>query len=309
MSNHYKLIRRRQDIGMRISSLYREQQLAIGILDMGSPEELFTTIDWYLENMNCLLHVITTEEVFDANELNVKYPDVSFICFDNFISPGKGINTFAFECYATYFLVVRSDVEIIAFNGASLISSFSEHNHPALITPYMLNAEGELLPTLRSPYLRGKLLDPISFFPSGEDMKPQENLYPLLGLGLYDRALFQRLRGFDEQIAGEFYQMMDFGIRCFLFGYKIYTISDLVVRFPRRHSIIEDRSSCTGMNRCYTKALSVIKIAGKNIVQKWKPYVDKELLKTEIKEKQIKLQKQDFFALMKSWPKPGEDVS
>ncbi len=289
---------------MRISSLYREQQLSIGILDMGSPEELKASIAWYLENMNFLLHVMTTEKVVEENELTTKFPDVTFLCFDNFVAVGESINAFASECYATYFLVVRSDVEIIAFNGAQLIGAFAEHSHPALITPYMLNAEGEILPTLRAPYLRGKLLDPISSCPNSEKVLQQDNLYPLLGLGLYDRALFQRLRGFDEEIGGEFYQLMDFGIRCFLFGYRIYTISDLAIRFPKRHSVIEDRSNCVGMNRCYTKALSVIRLAGKNVTQKWKPFVDKELLKNEVKEKQIKLQKQDFFNLMKNWPMP-----
>jgi hypothetical protein len=308
MGNQYKLVRRRQDVGMRISSLYRQQQLSIGILDMGTVEELTNTLDWFLANMNCLLHVMTREEVFDKAELGARYPDVSFICFDSFVTVGANINAFAEECYATYFLVVRSDVDMIAFNGASLMAGFAEHNHPAVITPYMLNAEGEILPTLRAPYLRGKLLDPVSFIPDSENAVAQDNLYPLLGMGIYDRALFQRLRGFDEEIGGEFYQLMDFGIRCFLFGYRIYTISDLVIRFPKRHSIIEDRSSCPGMNRCYTKALSIIRLSGKNVTQKWKPYVDKELLKTEVKEKQIKLQKQDFFTLMKSWkmPEPNE---
>lgn len=302
--SRYKILRRRQDVGMRISSLYREQQLAIGILDMGSNEELLSTIDWYLQNMNLLLHVVTTEKVADELELTTRYPDVTFLCFENYVTVGECINAFADVCFTTYFLVVRSDVEIIAFNGAQLIGLFAEHNHPALITPYILNAEGELLPTLRAPYLRGKLLDPISAFPNSEKVMQQDNLYPLMGLGLYDRALFQRLRGYDEEIGGEFYQLMDFGIRCFLFGYRIYTISDLAIRFPNRHSIIEDRSNCPGMNRCYTKALSVIRLAGKNVTQKWKPYVDKELLKTEVKEKQIKLQKQDFFNLMKNWPMP-----
>ena len=302
--SRYKILRRRQDVGMRISSLYREQQLAIGILDMGSHEELLSTIDWYLQNMNLLLHVVTTEKVADELELTTRYPDVTFLCFENYVTVGECINAFADVCFTTYFLVVRSDVEIIAFNGAQLIGLFAEHNHPALITPYILNAEGELLPTLRAPYLRGKLLDPISAFPNSEKVMQQDNLYPLMGLGLYDRALFQRLRGYDEEIGGEFYQLMDFGIRCFLFGYRIYTISDLAIRFPNRHSIIEDRSNCPGVNRCYTKALSVIRLAGKNVTQKWKPYVDKELLKTEVKEKQIKLQKQDFFNLMKNWPMP-----
>ena len=122
-----------------------------------------------------------------------------------------------------------------------------------------------------------------------------------MGIGLYDRALFQRLRGFDEEIVGEYYQLLDFGIRVHLFGYSLFTFSDFAVRFSQKHSIIEDRSECEGMERCYTRALSIHRIAGKNVVEKWKPYVDKKLLKEEVKSKQIILQKTDFFTLIKEW--------
>lgn len=287
---------------MRISSLYRQQQLAIGILDMASMEELKQTLDWYMSNMNCCLHVVTLQSRIEEEPLNELYPDVTFLCFKNMASVGEMINAFADECYATFFFLTRTDCQIIAFDGASLVSSMNERNHPALTTPLILNQDGELLPTLRAPFIRGREIDPLSFLPNISEAKIKEKtLYPLLGLGFYDRALFQRLRGYDEEIMGEFYQLLDFGIRCYLFGHSIYSSSDLVLQFPQKHSIIEDRSSCPGMNRAYTKALSIHRIAGKNVVEKWKPYVDKQLLKTEIKKKQVILQKTDFFTLIEKW--------
>ena len=86
-----------------------------------------------------------------------------------------------------------------------------------------------------------------------------------------------------------------------LFGYSIFTYSDFAIRFSSKHSIIEDRTQCEGMERCYTRALSIHRIAGKNVIEKWKPYVDKKLLKEEVKSKQIILQKTDFFTLIKDW--------
>lgn len=292
---------------MRISSLYRQQQLAIGILDMGSTEELKATLNWYMSNMNCCLHVITMQSRIDEDPINEDYPDVTFLCFKNMPSIGEMINAFADECYATFFMVTRTDCQIIAFDGAALVASMNDRNHPAVSTPLILNQEGELLPTLRAPYIRGKEIDPLSFLPNITEAKTKEKtLYPLLGLGFYDRALFQRLRGYDEEIMGEFYQVLDFGIRCYLFGHTIFSTSDFVLQFPQKHSIIEDRSACIGMNRCYTKALSIHRIAGKNVVEKWKPYVDKQLLKTEIKKKQIILQKTDFFTLIEQWKNEDE---
>ena len=301
MQSHYRTEIRKQDIGMRISALYRQQQLSIGIFDVSSVDELKETIDWYIQNMNCAIHVIMQEDRFEEYSFGELYPDVSFILFKSLVSLGEQINVFANECYATYFLVVRSDIQIIGFTGSSLLSLMQDKRHPACITTIMLNCDMEVLPTIRKPYIKGRELCPLSFEPPLEIGQTVLNLYPVMGLGLYDRALFQRLRGFDQEIMGEYYQLLDLGIRMHLFGYCILTFSDFAIRFSTKHSIIEDRTQCEGMERCYTRALSIHRIAGKNVVEKWKPYVDKKLLKEEVKSKQVILQKTDFFTLIKDW--------
>lgn len=299
---NYKIIYRKQDLGLRLSSLYRQRQLAIGILDFGSRSELVGTLSWYNDNMNSSIHVLTTEyRMEDNQDLIEKFPDVTFIILKDETSTGEFINAFADECDATFFLVVRTDLSIIAFEGDKLMALMSDKNHPAVISPVMISSQGEIMPTLRAPFIRGKEVDPQSFMPDIENEKAEMNLYPLLEIGLYDRALFQRLRAYDVNIMGEFYQSLDFGVRCHLFGYSIVTVRMLAVQFPNRISIIENRSECDGMNRFYTKALSIRRIAGKNIIEKWKPYVDKEVLQEEVKKKQINIQKTDFFTLQKNW--------
>mgnify|MGYP004486309999 FL=1 len=299
---NYKIIYRKQDIGLRLSSLYRQRQLAIGILDFAGRSELIDTLSWYNANMNSSIHVLTTEyRMEDNQDLIEKFPDATFIVLKDETSTGEFINAFADECDATFFLVVRTDLSIIAFEGEKLMALMSNKNHPAVISPVMISSQGEVMPTLRAPFIRGKEVDPQSFMPNIESEKPEMNLYPLLEIGLYDRALFQRLRAYDVNIMGEFYQSLDFGVRCHLFGYSIVTVRMLAVQFPNRISIIENRSECDGMNRFYTKALSIRRIAGKNIIEKWKPYVDKEVLQEEVKKKQINIQKTDFFTLQKNW--------
>ncbi len=297
----YRIIYRKQDVGLRISSLYRQQQLSVGILDLGTREELVSTIEWYLENMNNAIHVMTTEEYIEQADITSKYPDVTFIVFKNAATSGEYINAFADECYATYFLVVRTDCTLISFDGERLMSILGEKSHPAIITPVMLSSEGEVLPTLRAPHLRGKEVDPLSFLPDISTDATVNNLYPLMEIGLYDRALFQRLREYDKEISGEYYQALDYGVRCYLMGYDIVTTRALAVLFPQRVTIIEDRTECYGMNRFYTKALSIRRIAGKNVAEKWKPYVDKEVFNEEVKKKQINLQKIDFNSLIEHW--------
>ena len=160
--------------------------------------------------------------------------------------------------------------------------------------------------TLESPAPIGvsapsSLMLPMSFTPSIDSDEEEPNLYPVMEIGLYDRALFQRLRSYDTLISGEFYQALDFGVRCYLLGYRIFTSRALALQFPKRLSIIEDRSLCDGSDRFYTKAMSIRRIAGKNVIEKWKPYVDKEVLNDEVKKKQMIMQKTDFFTIMKNW--------
>lgn len=293
-----------QDVGYRISALYRQPQMAIGILDLSTKEDLIETLRWYTENMNMPLYVITLQSRMDEYDWQKEFSSVNFIIFKLPATTGEYINAFADECYATYFLVVRTDSVLVAFDGAHLMELMAEKNHPAIITPVTLSSSMEVLPTLRAPYINGRQVDPASFVPTADYDTEEDNLYPVMELGLYDRALFQRLRSYDILISGEFYQSMDFGVRCFLFGHRIFTTRALAIQFPRRISVIEDRSLCDGVNRFYTKALSIRRIAGKNVVEKWKPFVDKELLNDEVKKKQVMLQKTDFFTLMKNWKAP-----
>ncbi len=286
---------------MKISSLYHQAQLAIGLIDTSSREDLVSTLDWYVENMNFCLHLITTQDRAEEMDLQDRYPDVTFILFKTAQTTGEYINALSDECYTTYFLVLRTDTLLIEYQGQELMKAMGEKNHPALITPVMLSSQLEVIPTIRAPHLSGKDFDPLSFSPTVSEATWEENLYPIMGLGLYDRALFQRLRVYDSLITGEFFQMADFGIRCYLLGYNILTTRNIVIQFPQKMSLVEDRSASEGINRFYTKAMSVRRIAGKNVVEKWKPYVDKPLLNEEVKKKQVIMQKTDFFSLMDKW--------
>ncbi len=286
---------------MKISSLYHQAQLAIGLIDTSTKDDLISSLNWYRDNMNFCLHLITTQDRAEEMDLAELYPEVTLILFKTTSTTGEYINALSDECYTTYFLVLRTDTILIEYQGQELMRMMADRNRPAIITPVMLSSQLEVIPTLRAPHLNGKDFDPLSFTPTVSEAIGEENLYPVMGLGLYDRALFQRLRVYDSQITGEFFQMADFGIRCYLLGYSILATRNIVIQFPQKVSIVEDRSPCEGINRFYTKAMSIRRIAGKNMVEKWKPYVDKSLLNDEIKKKQIILQKTDFFTLMDNW--------
>ncbi len=297
----YRIIYRKQDLGRRINSLYRQDQLSIGLLDIGTKEDLISQLEWYTKNLNLSVNVLLTEARLEEEPLQRDFPDATFIVFKSPVTTGEYINVLANECYSTYFLAVRSDMQLIAFDGEKLIEIMEMREHPVVVSPVMLSSDGEVSPTLRVPRISGREVDPLPFMPNLESEEPRLTLYPVMEIGLYDRALFQRLKSYDILISGDYYQAMDFGVRCFLFGYSIVISKALAVLFPGKLSIIEDKSECMGMNRFYTKALSIRRIAGKNTPTKWKPYFDKEAFVEEVKKKQVNLQKTDFMTLCQEW--------
>ena len=77
----YRVMHQRQDVGIRISSLYRQQQLAIGILDLASKDELIESLKWYTANMSNPIYVITLQTRIDEEDWQAMFPDVNFIIF------------------------------------------------------------------------------------------------------------------------------------------------------------------------------------------------------------------------------------
>lgn len=299
MNQKYSVITRKQDIGQLINQLHREEFLAVGIMDTGTADDLFNTLDWFVANFNYCLHVVSQSDRFPIDELQTRYPDVTFIVFPKAPSLAERVNALADVCMTTYFLTMRSDTNLMSFDWKPIEAKMKQDDHPAVITPWIFNKSNEEIPILRAPRMRGKEIEPLSFMPSVEC---HPNLYPFLGIGLYDRALFQRLRGYDEEISGAYWQTLEFGTRCWLYGYPVYTMSEMAVLFYSKQFLIEDRSEQQGFERFYSKALSVRQIKGRNFIRKG-PKMSGKVINEEVKPK-IGLYKTDFQTLCESWKNP-----
>ena len=296
MNQKYSVISRKQDISQLINQLHREEFLAVGIMDTGTVEDLQTTLSWFVENFNYCLHVVSSNDRFNVEEMQAIYPDVTFIVFPKAPSLAERVNALADVCMTTYFLTMRSDTNLMSFDWKPLEARMREDEHPAMLCPWVYNKSNEEIPTLRTPLINGKEVEPVSFMPSAEC---SANLYPFLGIGLYDRALFQRLRGYDEDITGAYWQTLDFGVRCWLYGYPIYTVSQMAVLFYSKQFLIEDRSEQQGFERFYSKALSVHQVKGHNYIRRG-PKMSKRVINEEVKPR-LGLYKTDFRTLCENW--------
>jgi nitrogen regulatory protein PII-like uncharacterized protein len=307
--NKYRIFHRKQDLGKKIEQLHRSEQLAIGIIDVGTLEQLEKTLKWYSENMNFCLHAVISGERGDITAFKKDFPDITFIVFPSMCSLGESINTIADECFTTFFMIVRSDVEIIRFEGAYLFDILNSKESPVALVPAIANSNKEIVPSMRAPRLTNNLIDPYSYFPHMASTEVFQTLYPFRGMGLFDRALFQRLRGYDVEIKSEYYQCLDFGIRCNEFGHHIGSTSAFIISFPERLSLMEDRSPEEGLDKVHTRALGVEIINSKNFAHKFRGYFDKKTFNDEVKKRLILLIKKDFNNLIKTWKfTPDEEI-
>ena len=219
---------------------------------------------------------------------------------------GARINAMATECYSTYFLVVRSDCQLIRFDGGALIDLLRDNSQACCITPVVKNQLDEVVPTLRIPVFNQKNeIKTECECPDGsfESHVVYDTLYPFWGLGLYKRAVFQRLRGMDEQIASSYWQALDFGARSWLFGFPIVATNSLQIKFRSKLNAIEDISYSEGTDRCFAKVLGMKQVDGRNYLERW-PYRNKlRLLREEVKPK-LPLYKTDYHHLCESFKRP-----
>ncbi len=302
MQNSYHVYRSRQDIGSRIRYLHSEVRLSIALIDMGGRDALIDAIEHYHAQNSWPITVFLSDSKDTLAELRMQFPLVTFIHFPQPASIGAMINVMANECYATYFLVTRSDLRISLLDEIAVFNLFEREKNPAVLTPYVRDRLDELIPTVEVPRLERNFVDPLPFIPAGEK---HATLYPFMGLGIYERALFQRLRGYDEAISGEYWQFLDFGMRCWLYGYSILSSSVFQLRFPYRQFIIENRTPEGSVNRVMTKSLAFRQINGKNSIRRIGRRTDSRYLKESMK-KRLALFKLDFRELIENWSPPED---
>jgi len=301
MQNSYQIYHRKQDIGKRISLLHREEPLSIGMLAVETGESLAQSIASLVADKSWPLHVLMFEEQGRIPELRKRFPNVTFIVFKQPVPFGTLANALANECYTTFFYLTRSDLRQIKFDAEKAIELLLRSDKPAAVTPVMTNRLGESIPVIQAPMLREGVIDPIAFLPRES---VSTTLYPFLGIGMYERALFQRLRGFDEEIESDYWQILDFGLRAWLYGYPIFNLQVLECTFVDRQFIIEDRSERVGIKRVHTKALGMRQMGGKNYPKRVGKYNDPHVF-AEVK-KRLALYKTDFLQLVDQWKVTGE---
>ncbi|GMO45919.1 MAG: hypothetical protein Ta2B_27150 [Termitinemataceae bacterium] len=173
-------------------------------------------------------------EHYEAQQLSELFPFVSFILLKESVSTGQMINIAAGELNSPLFFVFWNDLHLLqgltnARIAEKLLGTSEKDWSMRLCTvPVIQNAAFETLPTAISPSIIRKKLQTTPF---SSEKEGDTTLFPYDCIGIYNRELFLSIGGFDTEIKSAHWQLMDFGMRSWLWGHTIKITQLVRLRF------------------------------------------------------------------------------
>jgi len=218
-------------------------------------------------------YVLSMENSFtryDLEALSGSFPFVRFILLKDQLSPGEEINLAAAELSSPLFFVLWNDLRILRGGGAGRMAERllaeedggreNSRRYKRLCTvPLIQDGRSDSLPTLTAPVLFPEknpenAVKTIPYIPSRERLP---SLYPFDGIGIYDRERFMRLGGFDSAMKSFYWQLMDFGYRCSLWGEEISSTQLIKLSYDGAVPL-EDSTAGESYLRFYLKNLAPV---------------------------------------------------
>lgn len=209
-------------------------------------------------------------ERYDIEELGAQFPFVRFILFKEMPSVGERINIAAAEADTPLFFVLWNDFHpVLSLNAErvaeNLLGKSDEGAPPSVnghggfglrvcTVPIFQSPQFETFPCAAAPFVNGKKFETILFAPQKEG---EPSLYPFDGAGVYDRERFLEMGGFDAGFGDAYWQLMDFGLRSWLWGNEIRCSQHL--RF-RLNGAVNSQSIASGKSylRFFLKNLAPV---------------------------------------------------
>jgi hypothetical protein len=179
------------------------------------------------------------------------FPDVRFLLVKAPCTIGERINIAVTEARAPLVLCLWSDTRVSAFPRAALEAL--EKTSAVCALPVLKTSQGEPIPSWQSPSGRTRRFAPRFRTPRDEGEKC---LFPFDYCGVYGREKFSQVGGFDPGIANPYWQKLDFGFRCWLWGERIVGTKRMSVVYTGAPPT-DDTTPDEGYKAFFLKSLAV----------------------------------------------------
>ncbi len=197
----------------------RRYPYALTFLVVGRGDRLFKSEllkDLQGRGLGEVLWVEGAHDSTDVEPLARDFPDVRFLLLKEGSTPGDRVNIGIEESRAPLVMVLWSDTRLGSF-PADILGP-AEKSGTLCTVPVARGLHEELIPTWQSPLWKRRRFSLAFHVPRVDG---ERILYPFDYCGLYDRLKFAQSGGFDPAIRNPYWQKLDFGLRCFLWGERL----------------------------------------------------------------------------------------
>jgi hypothetical protein len=195
--------------------------------------------DLYSRGIGEILWVEGNQSSADVDSLARDFPDVRFLLIKAPSTVGEMLNIGIAESRSPVVLSLWSDTRLSAFSPSLLLPI--EKSGVVCTVPASRNARLEPIPSWQSPVLKRRRLS-LSYRAPRRD--GEHTLFPFDYCGVYNKEKFAQSGGFDSRIANPYWQKLDFGFRCFLWGDRVLGTTQIALTYtgaPPEENTTPDR--------------------------------------------------------------------
>lgn len=187
---------------------------------------------------------------YNIEEISHRFPQVKFIIPHESVTDGEYINIAMEEITSEFLLILKDDLYI---PSGVLLPNLAEKilkNNYICVAPRLVDFRRNSLPIHKVPSSQKMKFVLESQTHVQDDMS---TVYPFDFVGIYNREKFIDIGGFDYSIKSPYWQLLDFGVRSWLWGEKIKITTALQLSYSVEEAPVEDSTANLDSLRFYLK--------------------------------------------------------
>jgi hypothetical protein len=232
----------------------RRHPFPLTLLVLGRGDRLFKNdliMDLLSRQLGEVLWIETSHASQDVEPLSREFPQVRFLLVAENCTPGDRVNIGMDEARAPLVMVLWSDTRLVEFPGADI--GAIEKSGILCSVPVARTARGEPVPSWQAPLWKKRRFSLAYHVPRTDG---QRVVYPFDYCGLYHRLRFSQTGGFDPAVSNPYWQKLDFGLRCFLWGERLLGTLKITVAYTGSPPE-QDATPDAGYKKVWLKNLAV----------------------------------------------------
>jgi hypothetical protein len=232
----------------------RRHPFPLTLLVLGRGDRLFKSdllTDLLGKDLGEVLWIESADSSQDVEPLSREFPQCRFLLVTDRCTPGDRVNIGIDEARAPLVMVLWSDTRLSEFPGSELASL--EKDGVLCSVPVARSGKGEAIPSWQAPLWKKRRFSLAYHVPVTDG---QRVVYPFDYCGLYNRLKFSQTGGFDPGVSNPYWQKLDFGLRCFLWGERIRGTMKIGLTYSGAPPE-EDATPDAGYKKVWLKSLAV----------------------------------------------------